>query len=301
MTTERQVVLIVDDDKNNRTLLFILLKEDYKIILAKDGHQAVEKALKHKPDLILLDVLMPEVDGFKVIEALKSNDQTGNIPVIFISALDKIGDEAHGLELGAVDYICKPFQPAIVRARVHNHIQLVRQRKMLDQMAYFDYLTEIPNRRHLNKTLEQEHNRCLRDKKALSVVMIDVDYFKQYNDNYGHSMGDRVLHQVAQVLKSGLRGVSDQVARYGGEEFSIILPAVDQAGGKDLAEQLRKDVEALQLPHEKSLVSQWITVSIGGISKIPTEEETVSCYYTLADEQLYKAKQAGRNKVFWMD
>ena len=153
-------LLIVDDEKHNRSLLTELLRGDYRVILAKNGGQALERAREHQPDLILLDVLMPDMDGYRVIRELKNDDLTRDIPVIFVTALDSAGDEEHGLELGAVDYISKPFNPAIVRARIRNHLQSVRQRRLLEQLAMLDSLTDIPNRRRFAEVYEQEWRRC---------------------------------------------------------------------------------------------------------------------------------------------
>lgn len=292
-------LLIVDDEKQNRALLTELLQGEHRIILAKDGKQALERAREHNPDLILLDVLMPEMDGYRVIRELKNDDQTRNIPVIFITALDSAGDEERGLELGAVDYISKPFNPAIVRVRIRNHLQSVHQRRQLEQMAMLDSLTGIPNRRRFNEVLEQEWRRCMRDGVPLSLIVVDVDHFKAFNDTYGHAAGDEVLRRVASTLQTSLRRPGDFVSRYGGEEFVMLLPGIDSEGARILSEHARADIEGEKIPHALSEVAPWITISLGGATRIPQENGESSELFRLADTYLYEAKHTGRNRVAW--
>jgi diguanylate cyclase (GGDEF)-like protein len=292
-------LLIVDDEKQNRALLTELLQEDHRIILAKDGIQALERAREHRPDLILLDVLMPEMDGYAVIRALKDDDQTRDIPVIFITALDSAGDEEHGLDLGAVDYISKPFNPSIVRVRIRNHLQSVHQRRMLEQLAMHDSLTGIPNRRRLTEVYEQEWRRCMRDSVPLSLIVVDVDLFKAFNDTYGHAAGDEELRRIAGILQTSLRRPGDFVARYGGEEFVILLPGIDSAGAQALSEHARADIEAEHIPHAVSSVAPWVTISLGGATRIPQEGNCSPELFSLADTYLYEAKHSGRNRFAW--
>jgi diguanylate cyclase (GGDEF)-like protein len=292
-------LLCVDDEKQNRALLTELLQGEHRIILAKDGKQALDRAREHLPDLILLDVLMPEMDGYTVIRALKNDDLTRNIPVIFITALDSAGDEERGLELGAVDYISKPFNPAIVRVRIRNHLQSVRQRRMLEQMAMLDSLTGIPNRRRFNEVFEQEWRRCKRDSAPLSLIVVDVDHFKAFNDTYGHAAGDEVLCRIATTLQTSLRRPGDFVARYGGEEFVMLLPGIDSEGARVLCEHTRADVESERIPHAVSNVAPWITISLGGATRIPRDSTPNPELFSLADTYLYVAKNTGRNRVAW--
>lgn len=294
-------LLVVDDEKQHRTLLTELLQNDYRIILAKNGVQALERAREHEPDLILLDILMPEMDGFAVIRALKKNDHTRNIPVIFISALDSAADEELGLELGAVDYIAKPFHPPIVSVRVRNHLQAVHQRHLLEQLAMIDSLTEIPNRRRFDETLAREWRRCLRMQAPMSLMVLDVDHFKTYNDSHGHVAGDAALKQVAAAIQSCLHRPGDFVARYGGEEFVVLLPEVDTPGAQTLAERIRQKVAGLEIPHSASTTGPWLTASIGGSTCIPAESGIDTEFFSHADAQLYQAKHAGRNRVCWLD
>jgi len=292
-------LLIVDDEKQNRTLLTELLKDDHHLILAKNGEQALQRARSHLPDLILLDVLMPDMDGYAVIRALKNDDLTRDIPVIFVTALDSAGDEEQGLELGAVDYISKPFHPSIVRARIRNHLQSVQQRRLLEQLAMLDSLTGIPNRRRFAQVFDQEWRRCQRDIAPLSLIVVDVDHFKDFNDTHGHAAGDQVLRQVAATLRATLRRPADFVARYGGEEFVILLPGIDRQGARALAEHARREIEALSISHAVTNAMSRVTVSMGGATRIPPEGPPDTELFCLADTYLYEAKRDGRNQVAW--
>ncbi len=295
----RQSVLIADDEQLNRKVLTDILKSDYRVILAKNGCQALDKAVAHQPDLILLDIIMPGHDGFEVLYRLKAKSESQDIPVIFISALDSEADEEKGLLLGASDYISKPFRHTLVKARIDNHMQMVRQRKLLEELANLDGLTNISNRRCFENGLDIEWSRAKRRQSPLSLAMIDVDHFKQYNDNYGHGGGDVVLRSVAKTLKSALKRPSDIVARYGGEEFVIILPDTDQAGAIELMKKLQQAIVSLAIPHAYSETSDVVTVSVGVATTTPDDGTKANSLLLRADEALYHAKQHGRNKVIW--
>lgn len=301
ITNEKERILIVDDERMNLTILADILKTKYTVLLAKNGKQALERALKQQPDLVLLDIMMPDMDGYQVLRAMKENDVLKDIPVIFITALSDAEDEEKGLVLGAVDYITKPFHSAIVLARVNNHLKIVRQRKLIESIALLDDLTEIPNRRNYEKRLSNEWKRAIREKIPLSIAMLDVDYFKQYNDNYGHPQGDHALKLVASVISNILKRPADFVARVGGEEFVIIMPHNEQQGAYELAEIIRASIENLQIEHNFSAVSNILTVSIGGTSCIPKQENQLKDFIDLIDQMLYKAKKEGRNRVVWSD
>ncbi|PKO86288.1 MAG: diguanylate cyclase response regulator [Betaproteobacteria bacterium HGW-Betaproteobacteria-12] len=294
-----QSVLVVDDEKQNRTLLAELLASECRVILARNGIQALERAREQAPDLILLDVMMPEMSGYQVIQALQQDDATRQIPVIIISALDAPADEERGLDLGAVDYITKPFHPSIVRKRVRNHLQSVHRRNLLENLAKIDSLTEIANRRRYDEALESEWRRCARSGSPLSLAIIDVDHFKRYNDHLGHAEGDHVLHRIACELNRFVRRPGDLIARYGGEEFVILLPNTDALAAANLGHEIRASIEALALPHPNSPVSRHVTVSMGGISAVPTGGEVDPKFFQEADAALYAAKAEGRNRVFW--
>ena len=297
--SQLQTVLVVDDEKQNRTLLAELLQDDCRVILARNGAQAIERTHELKPDLILLDVMMPEMSGYQVIQALRNDDETRQIPVIFISALDAPADEERGLDLGAVDYITKPFHPSIVRKRVRNHLHSVHQRHLLENLAMIDSLTEIANRRRYDEALENEWRRCARMHSPLSLAIIDVDHFKAYNDHLGHAQGDNVLREIAHSLRQFVRRPGDLVARYGGEEFVLLLPNTDATSAAHIGHDIRAAVEALHLPHPSSPVSPQVTISLGGMTATPAGGAVDPRFFQEADAALYAAKTEGRNRTFW--
>ncbi len=292
-------LLIVDDDRQSRLLLTELFEGEYRIIAAKNGLQALERARAHMPDLILLDVLMPEMDGMAVIHALKREDSTRHIPVIFITALDSTADEEQGLDLGAVDYITKPFHPSIARVRVRNHLQIVHQRRLLEQIAALDGLTGIPNRRRFDEALTQEWSRCQRLGVPLSLIIADVDQFKPYNDRLGHAAGDRVLQEIAVALRQGARRPGDLAARYGGEEFVLLLPATDAPRAQQLAGELLQRLNARGLAHPASSAGPCVTLSLGGATAIPGNNEVDPEFFRRADAALYQAKAQGGDRWCW--
>lgn len=296
----RQRILIVDDEKFNRQILSELLLPNYDVFLAKDGVQAIASAnATPLPDLILLDVIMPDMDGYEVLRRLRIDERTCDIPVIFVTGMCEEEDETKGLDMGAVDYIFKPFRSAVVRARVRNHMNYIWQRKQLEIDAFIDGLTGIPNRRRFDQVMDVERNRANRRGQPLSVAMLDVDYFKQYNDAYGHGAGDDVLRQIAKVILQIINRSGELVARYGGEEFIMLLPETGREGAIRVAERIRLAVESLKITHEQSSVSPFVTISAGGISLVPSINATTTEILELADKQLYLAKRAGRNLISW--
>lgn len=291
--------MVVDDQSLNLHLLKDVLKE-YKVILAKDGEHAL-KILEEEPlpDLILLDILMPGLSGFEIIKIIKDSDRTRDIPVVFITGLNSVEDEEQGLNLGAMDYIVKPFNPAIVRARVRNTLRFRNQQKMLETMAHIDSLTEIPNRRNFDLTLDREFESATRKNRWLSLIMADVDQFKHYNDSYGHAKGDIALIKIAKTIKSCLRKPDDFVARYGGEEFAVILPDTDESGGKKVAENILQAINIEKIEHLKPDDNPWLTISLGGYSSLPANCQDECKLIEKADACLYKAKTNGRNCIVW--
>ncbi len=292
-------VLIVDDEKINLKVLADLLKDEYAPVLTKSGEQALQHAFgDFPPDLILLDVIMPQMGGYEVIKHLKDNDKTKNIPVIFVTALKSIEDEELGFKLGAVDYITKPFSPPIVKMRVRNHLRIVHQYKLLDQLAHLDGLTEISNRRRFDDVFHKEWARAARNKTPFSLAMVDVDYFKQYNDHYGHAMGDIALQKIAKALNSVLRRPADLIARYGGEEFVMLLPETDSFSAEIVAGRSLQTIVDLNIPHHFSKVADVVTVSMGLAMIYPDDKMLPQTFLEKADKNLYQAKQGGRNRVF---
>ena len=299
---DRQRILIVDDEKFNRLMLSELLLPDYDVFLAKNGEQAIDCArATPQPDLILLDVIMPGMDGYEVLRWLRDDERTCHIPVMFITGMGEADDETKGLDMGAVDYVLKPFRSAVVRARVRNHMSYILQRKQLERDAFIDGLTGIPNRRRFDQALDTEWRRANRHQSLLSVAMVDIDYFKQYNDTYGHGAGDEALRQIAKAMVQTANRSGELVARYGGEEFVILLPDIEREEAVRIAERIRQSVEELGLRHETSQAAPFVTISIGGVSAIPVVNASVTELLALADDQLYLAKRTGRNLVSWYD
>ncbi len=291
-------VLIIDDERQNIKILTEFLRDDYKIMAAKDGETAI-KALSGSvlPDLILLDIIMPGMDGYEVMKKLKANDKTRGIPVIFITALDATDDESLGFEMGAVDYITKPFKPVIVKARIKTHMQLKQKTDLLNRLASFDGLTQVPNRRNFDTVLEKEMNKAFRNNSLLSLLLIDIDYFKNYNDSYGHIEGDACLKKVARTLEKVITRPGDFVARYGGEEFAMILPETNLKGATHIAGLARKSIEELCIPHSSSNVCGFLSISIGVATRGAVKKYEPIELIKEADTALYQAKANGRNCV----
>ncbi|MFO8155986.1 MAG: diguanylate cyclase [Pseudomonadota bacterium] len=304
MNSEEQkpTLLVVDDEPANVQALGALLKDDYRVRVANSGEKVlamVQEGDQAPPDLILLDIQMPGIDGYEVCRRLKEDPKTSGIAIIFVTARDAVSDEEHGLNLGAVDYIAKPFNQAIVRARVHTHMNLKRKTDLLEQYALLDGLTGIPNRRHFDDLFDRETRRCLREGQPLSVVMMDIDHFKGFNDHYGHGAGDLCLQKVAGTLDSVVARPGDLICRYGGEEFVALLPGTDANGAREVAENLRAAVEALAITHEYSSTAPVVTLSLGTATLDPHRDSEADRNPLLkrADEALYAAKEAGRNRV----
>jgi diguanylate cyclase (GGDEF)-like protein len=289
-------ILVVDDSPENLQVISAVLKQDYRVKVAINGERALALATSAEPpDLILLDVMMPGMDGYEVCARLKQNPVTARIPVLFVSSRDDEEDEARGLSLGAIDYIVKPIRPSIVQARVRNHIELKRSRDLLEQLTTQDHLTGISNRRRFDDSLAQEWQRAAREQTPLSLVAIDIDHFKAYNDHYGHPQGDQCLIQVARALATCVTRPTDLVARCGGEEFAGLLPSTDSTGAARLAGQMRAAIEAEALEHARSPTHPHVTISLGVATVVPQAEESAQLLVDLADAALYEAKGAGRN------
>jgi diguanylate cyclase (GGDEF)-like protein len=298
MTAKEGTILIVDDERFNITILKDLLDPEYNTMIAKNGVQALSRVESADlPDLVLLDIMMPEMNGYEVCEKLKSNPRTADIPIIFISAMNQAGDESKGLKLGAIDYITKPFSPELVLLRVKNHIKMKKMSDRFRDMATLDGLTGIANRRRFDMFLEQEWSRSMRAASPLSLILMDIDFFKPFNDNYGHAHGDDCLKQVAQALQSTMTRTTDLVARYGGEEFVCVLPETDREGVELFGEKLRNAVSGLKFPHAHSKTADHVTISLGGITTTPTKEAKAEELITSADKNLYQAKEQGRNRL----
>jgi diguanylate cyclase (GGDEF)-like protein len=294
-TKKEFTILITDDEKTNLDILGSILSPIYNLLISRNGPRALELAKENKPDLILLDVLMPEMSGFEVITKLKESEITDKIPVIFITGLTDTANEEKGFFLGAVDYITKPFVKSIVKARVNTHIKIVDQMRTIERIGLIDPLTKISNRRGFEDRLSAEWGRAFREKIPISILLMDIDKFKNYNDTYGHQQGDMALKAFAQISSKTLVRPVDFAARWGGEEFVILLPGTDVTGAAEVAERVRKNVEATVIHTEEGEETR-TTVSIGVNSLIPDADASVDDFLKKADKALYKAKETGRNR-----
>lgn len=290
-------LLVVDDQAINIQVMQQVFGGDYQVFMATSGAQALSICQTNPPDLVLLDVVMPTMDGFAVCAQLKANDSTCNIPVIFVTAHTDAAQETHGLSLGAVDFIAKPINPSVVRARVKTHLTLKFQSDLLRKLVFLDGLTGVFNRRYFDQQLEVEWARAARSHAPLSVIMLDVDHFKLFNDRYGHQAGDDCLRQIGVALKASLKRPADLVARYGGEEFACILPDTAFDDAQRLAVELEHKVRAQRIPHAFSNHDGTVTVSIGLATRTEDSRGDASALVGLADSQLYNAKQGGRARV----
>lgn len=293
----KPTILVVDDQPVNIMTLNEILKSDYEICMATSGREALFFCEARRPDLVLLDISMPEMNGYEVCNRLMKNELMQGIPVIFVTSATDPADEARGLAEGAVDFISRPIHSKVVQARVKTHLALKFQSEQLRSLAHLDGLTGIANRRAFDTTLAAEWRRCMRSHSAVSVILIDIDFFKRYNDHYGHQAGDEALQSVAAALKDRLRRSHDIVARYGGEEFACILPETPADGAYAKALELEAAIRGLSILHAKSEIAPVLTISLGAATVIPGDNENVSEILALADQQLYAAKNTGRGRV----
>lgn len=293
-------ILVVDDAPENVMLLSLILKDLGTVSSALSGREAIDKALENPPDLILLDIQMPELDGYDVIRALKEDPKTENVPVIFVTGLSDEGDEEKGLKLGAIDYITKPYKPAVVIARVRNHLRLREYAMRLEQLneelerlATTDALTSAYNRRYFMSKLDEEVKRVRRYKRPSSLMMIDVDYFKKINDTFGHDVGDHVLIALVKLLEDKVRQL-DTVARIGGEEFAILMPETSEKDALILVNRLLDAARAAAITIADDTVR--FTISVG-CTEFDADTVDGEGILKMADMALYDAKRSGRDQV----
>jgi diguanylate cyclase (GGDEF)-like protein len=292
---KKNSLLIVDDEKSNLQILTHILESEYTIFTATNGISAIEKARKFLPDIILLDIIMPEMDGYQTLSEIKKCEELYRIPVVFITSLNNVENEEKGLALEAADYIAKPFSANVVKLRVRNQIQMINQIRTIEQMGMIDQLTNIPNRRSFDSRLGMEWNQAIREQTPISILMMDLDGFKEINDTYGHQQGDNILQTISKIFTNSLKRPGDFTARWGGEEFVVLLPNTPLSGALEVAENIRLDVENTEILFARQILK--ITISIGVNSQVPTKDCLISDFIALADKALYDAKQAGKNKV----
>ncbi len=294
-------ILVVEDQVVNVHMIYALLANDYDVLVATDGEQGLQQCRSMVPDLILLDVNLPKINGYEVCRQLQSDPVTRAIPVIFLTARADTASEVEGFELGAVDYISKPINGTILRARVKSQVTIQRQRDALRALLLTDALTGVPNRRHFDLELQRQWTHCQRKGGSLALLMIDIDYFKLYNDHYGHQLGDACLAAVAQCCAALVRRPLDTFARYGGEEFAAILSETTAIGAAALAQRMVAQVRALQRAHAASPLGGVLSISVGVASETPTLQRDCTQLLQQADAHLYRAKQGGRNRAWVPD
>lgn len=297
-----QDILLVDDDPGAIQLMGTMLAKLGRLRFATNGKDALRLAGELPPDLILLDAEMPGMSGFQLLERLKAEPALADVPVIFITSHAESAFEVSALEMGAADFIAKPLRSTRVLARVKTHLRMKRMADELRRLASVDALTGVANRRIFDESLTREWLRARRNRDPLSLLLIDVDHFKLYNDRYGHQLGDECLRQVALALRSACHRPADLIARYGGEEFMLLLPHTPRFGAECVAAVVLDAVQSLQIAHDASPTAATVSVSVG----IATHDEVSGCVadahahctagdlVLAADEALYAAKHAGR-------
>lgn len=299
----RQKILVVDDSPLNTKIMETALSEDYDVLISHNGKEALSICNSNDPpDLVLLDIIMPEIDGYEICRRLNRGVKTKDIPVIFLISLTASRDIEFGLTLGAIDYITKPFSVPIIKAKIKNHLAVKYYQDTLKINTDVDQLTQIANRRRFDETMTVEINKAKRTGTILSVLLLDIDHFKFYNDTYGHLEGDSCLKKVAAALSTSLKRPKDLAARWGGEEFACLLPNTNAKGAQNVAEVLREAIQNLSIPHKSSPVNEVVTVSVGVVASNPMDDNSFDNLLKRADEALYQAKESGRNRIaLWQE
>lgn len=299
-------ILVVDDHGGNIRIVAEMLKKEYTVLAANNGHRALQLAEENIPSLILLDVMMPELDGFETCEMLKKNFATEDIPVIFITAKNSVDDIVKGFAVGGCDYITKPFNHEELFARISTHIELRKSRELLkqyinelenkndelDKMSKSDYLTGLANRRFMMERLKEESAKAIKTKSTMAILMCDIDHFKKINDGYGHEFGDLVIKEITKSINNALREY-DIVSRWGGEEFLILLPETNEENAMQIAEEIRKSVESTKIFTDKIKLTTTITIGLTLYNFLQSVSDNINS----ADEALYEGKDNGRNRV----
>jgi diguanylate cyclase (GGDEF)-like protein len=296
-------VMVVDDSKTQRTIVSQYLKPmQCDIIPCASGDEALMKVADCVPDLIILDVEMPGLSGFDTCRAIRGFLQDIWVPIIYLTGRANPEDIVEGLSVGGDTYITKPVHEEVLHAIARAMLRLsaiqadlLQANKELDEVAHYDVLTQVMNRRGYEDMLERLWKDHERRKAPLSVLLMDIDHFKKYNDNYGHIKGDECLREVATILKNELKRPIDVIARYGGEEFVVLLPGTDKEGAKLVGERFIHTMKQANLPHEYSDTADFVTISIGTAQT--QDDDSISALVQRADKALYQAKENGRNQV----
>jgi diguanylate cyclase (GGDEF)-like protein len=305
-------VLVVEDSKVTlKAICNYLTNMGVQALTAETGKDAIEIYKRERPDIILLDGRLPDIDGFEVAKEIRALEKKKDwTAIIFLTSMTKDEDLARGIEVGGDDYLVKPVSEIVLHAKVNAMRRLVEMQRSLIELTHklnqankdlqllsaTDGLTGLSNRRMFDELSLREWRRCERMKKPFSLVMIDVDHFKLYNDHYGHQAGDECLKAVAMQMQRAAPRASDVAARYGGEEFVFVLGETDMDGAKWVANHVRQRISELQMPHEASTLKH-VTVSCGVASVLPSDQNALETLLQTADFALYQAKEQGRNRV----
>lgn len=291
-------VLVIDDDISIIKLVVATLQDEFDVMFAKDSLKAIQ--LLESPqtfDLILLDVNLPEIGGFELCKILKGMAGRADTPVIFITSRSSIEDKTRGFELGAVDFVTKPIEYPILKARVRTHVTLKQQKEQLKALSLTDPLTNLPNKRAYQEIFGKEFNKAKNNDSLLALVVMDVDHFKAYNDNYGHEQGDECLTRLAKIVQRSLLHSSETAFRYGGEEFVVIAPGADELITRNVAQRILDNLQEEALPHAWSSCAGHVTVSMGAFVGHVADFNKISEVFEIADQKLYLAKQNGRAQL----
>ncbi len=290
-------VLVVDDSPIDLHLIINGLSDHFSVSFASSAHEALCLVTQlPQPDLILLDIIMPEMDGYQVCQRLKAEESTSGIPVIFLSSRDGPLDKTKGFNAGGVDYVTKPIQLEELEARIQTHIRLKEQSQYLEAMAFFDPLTQVANRRKYNEVLQREWARCIRYHHQMSMILVDIDYFKEYNEAYGHAQGDNCLISVCRLLEGVSCRPADIFARIGGEEFVLLLPDCNAIGAVQKAEQMLKIIRDAKINHKLSPSNAYLSISLGVATVYPSRGHSALSLFQAADDAMFTAKRDGRNR-----
>ena len=295
------LILIIDDSVDNIKLLSTVLHEEADLIFATNGKKGLSLAQERNPDVILLDINMPGISGFDVCQQLKQNPTTADAAIIFVTAHNSEEHELKALEAGAVDYITKPINTRLAKARITAHLKSKRHTDLLRLIANRDGLTNLYNRRFFDEQIDEEWRRHLRHGWSLALALIDIDHFKLFNDNYGHQAGDTCLIKVAKTIQDSTARAGEIVARYGGEEIAVILPNTNTRQALAYGEFICQTIQSLQMLHDYSPTSDYISVSVGVSSMDNPALTTPEKLIALADKGLYLAKEQGRNQAVAID
>ena len=303
---ESFLILVVEDDRLSREILCrALIAEGYRVVGACNGEECLSIYQQQHPNLVLLDAMMPTMNGFDCCSQLLALPNAAQTPVIMVTGLEDTASVDWAFDAGATDYVTKPIHWPILRRRVRNLLekrhfyqQLEQANQQLQQQAIVDGLTGLANRRYFDECLQREWKRSIRDRINVSLILLDIDYFKAYNDTYGHPAGDRCLQRVAQTLQRSAKRATDIIARYGGEEFAMILPSTGLDGAIEVASMVQANIQALAIPHTGGLPAYGqVTISQGIASTIAHRDGQSSALIQWADKALYHAKHMGRNAI----